>query len=229
MTKECSTCHYCQWDSLRHRYVCENKESPFYGAGLDDWLDGICDNYKEPTNDDCAEQNGCISCSLDDGDDCCRKLYEESMQEPTTKSDSGVDYAINGLDDFIKFGKKAFGVELTIKKSDNPDTYEKLFGTTKNNLEVDCIDRKELIDWINTWGITPIIKKPLIRHIQGMVSVIPQEPKRGHWIETNGRYKCSVCYGKHIDSETRKWQEEFDYKYPFFPNCGAKMDREVEE
>ena len=32
------------------------------------------------------------------------------------------------LDDFIEFGKKAFGVELTFKKSDNPDTYEKLFG-----------------------------------------------------------------------------------------------------
>ena len=44
--------------------------------------------YKEPTTDDCAEQNGCITCSLDDGDDCCRKLFEESMQEPTTKNDS---------------------------------------------------------------------------------------------------------------------------------------------
>jgi len=37
------------------------------------------------TKNDCSEQNGCITCSLDDGDDCCRKLYEESMQEPTTK------------------------------------------------------------------------------------------------------------------------------------------------
>ena len=46
--------------------------------------------YKEPTTDDCAEQNGCITCSLDDGDDCCRKLFEESMQEPTTKNDLGV-------------------------------------------------------------------------------------------------------------------------------------------
>jgi hypothetical protein len=57
--------------------------------------------YKEPSNsenpnkseiptvsitkNDCAEQNGCITCSLDDGDDCCRKLYEESIQELTTK------------------------------------------------------------------------------------------------------------------------------------------------
>jgi hypothetical protein len=43
------------------------------------------------TKNDCAEQNGCISYSLDDGDDCCRKLYEESMQDLTTKNDLGVD------------------------------------------------------------------------------------------------------------------------------------------
>lgn len=35
------------------------------------------------TKNDCTEQNGCTTCSLDDGDDCCRKLYEESMQEPS--------------------------------------------------------------------------------------------------------------------------------------------------
>lgn len=45
----------------------------------------------ETTKNDCAKQNGCISCSLDDGDDCCRKLYEESMQDLTTKNDLGVD------------------------------------------------------------------------------------------------------------------------------------------
>lgn len=49
-----------------------------------------CGNYvvqDSTTKNDCAEQNGCISCSLDDGDDCCRKLYEESMQDLTTKND----------------------------------------------------------------------------------------------------------------------------------------------
>ena len=39
-------------------------------------------------------------------------------QEPTTTNDIEVDYTINGLDDFIEFGKKAFGVELAIKKSE---------------------------------------------------------------------------------------------------------------
>lgn len=50
--------------------------------------------------------------------------------------------------------------------------------TTKNDLGVDCIDRKKLIDWINIWDITPIIKNPLIRHIQGMSSATPQEPTK---------------------------------------------------
>lgn len=44
-----------------------------------DWWNTECN---EPTTkNNCAEQNGCITCSLDDGDDCCRKLYEESMQQ----------------------------------------------------------------------------------------------------------------------------------------------------
>ena len=45
------------------------------------------DYFMSTTKNDCSEQNGCISCSLDDGDDCCRKLYEESMQDLTTKND----------------------------------------------------------------------------------------------------------------------------------------------
>lgn len=45
--------------------------------------------YKEPnTKSDCAKRNGCISCSLDEGDDCCRKLFEESMQELTNENNS---------------------------------------------------------------------------------------------------------------------------------------------
>jgi signal transduction histidine kinase len=50
------------------------------------------------------------------------------LNEPTTKNDLGVNCS---LDDFIKYCKRTFGIELTIKKSDNPDTYAKLFGTTK--------------------------------------------------------------------------------------------------
>lgn len=51
MIKECSTCYYCQWDSLHHGYVCENEDSPFYGVDLDGWLDDICDKYKAESED----------------------------------------------------------------------------------------------------------------------------------------------------------------------------------
>lgn len=53
------------------------------------------------------------------------------LNEPTTKNDLGVDCS---LDDFIKYCKRTFGIELIVKKSDNPDTYAKLFETTKNDL-----------------------------------------------------------------------------------------------
>ena len=92
----------------------------------------ICNHeeYKEPTpKNDCAERNGCITCSLDDGDDCCRKLYEESMQEPTTKKDLAVaesismdvlNKAIDHVEDYVcnhvKDHSKAQGMcyEITI-------------------------------------------------------------------------------------------------------------------
>ena len=57
-----------------------------------------------------------------------KEIQEEKLNKPTTKNDLGVDC---NIDDFIKYCKKTFGIELTVKKSDNPDTYAKLFGTTK--------------------------------------------------------------------------------------------------
>ena len=69
-----------------------------------------------------------------------RKTLE---QEPITKNNLDT---INGLNDFIEFGKKAFGVELTVKKSDNPDSYNKLFRITKNDLEVLDKIRAEITD-----------------------------------------------------------------------------------
>ena len=49
---------------------------------------------------------------------------------------------------------------------------------------------------------------------------------KGEWIESKERSKhwyCSVCGGIHTDPETGKWRETFDYRYPFCPNCGARM------
>lgn len=98
--------------------------------------------------------------------------------------------------------------------------------TTKENLGVGCIDRKEFIDWINTWDITPIIKNPLIRHIQALPSVTPIRPK-GHWIDTNNLdvkykaiYMCSNCRNCYTEMKPINMN--------FCPNCGADM-REVED
>lgn len=101
------------------------------------------------------------------------------------------------------------------------DASEKVEPTTKNNLGVDCIDRKEFIDWINTWDITPIIKRPLIRHVQGMPSVTPIRPK-GHW--TNDGY-CSCCNQQTLPLDISGYASGYD---SFCPNCGADM-REVKE
>jgi hypothetical protein len=95
-------------------------------------------------------------------------------------------------------------------------TYKKLYEDALFKLDRNII----------TLGEFEEMTKPLDREVE-------QEPKTGRWIEThddwgNGiitdrKYKCSVCHGKHIDPETGEWHEVFDYKYPFCPNCGAKM------
>lgn len=83
-----------------------------------------------------------FSCELDWWNTECN---EPTTKNDTTKNDLGVDCS---LDDFIKYCKRTFGVELTVKKSDNPDTYTKLFGTTNNDLEVDCINRQAAITFV---------------------------------------------------------------------------------
>ena len=161
--------------------------------------DGWCHDYdsdwwntehKEPT----AKCKDKITMPYATPDNCGNYI------EQTTTNDLGVDYIINGLDDFIEFGKKAFGVELTIKKSDSPDTYAKLFGTTKNDLGVDCISRAEALGAIrNLYPSMPRVDfsgslrkwvdkyKPYIEcddAIKELPSVTPQEPR---WIPVEER------------------------------------------
>lgn len=120
---------------------------------------------------------------------------------------------------------------------------------TKNDLGVDCISRESVLKLIydykenhsNDREHYPINYGTLldiIRWVLKLPPVTPQELRKGHWVEshddwgngiiTDKRYKCSVCHGKHIDQKTREWHEVFDYKYPFCPNCGAKMSESEE-
>ena len=65
----------------------------------------------------------------------------------------------------------------------------------------------------------------------GMIDAEPAvtipEKKIGYWKQADykGHYKCSICLNEHTDPETGTWHEIFDYRYPYCPNCGAKMQK----
>ena len=154
-----------------------------------------CGNYvvqDSTTKNDCAEQNGCISCSLDDGDDCCRKLYEESMQDSTTKNDIRDNRVKNELN--------------RVKDELEP--------TTKNDLEVDWesykdVDGNSLDDLIlevlqnnfdcgNTYGykvadeiigLLPSVTPQEHRWIP-MVRREPTEEEKAEYLAQNGEELC---------------------------------------
>lgn len=66
---------------------------------------------------------------------------------------------------------------------------------------------------------------PICKSIKHKVkSAVPA--KYAYWenAKTEGKYKCSACKGKHIDPEMGEWEEVFDYRYKYCPNCGAQMD-----
>ena len=77
------------------------------------------------------------------------------------------------LDDFIEYAKKTFGVELRAVKSDNPDTFEKLFGECKT---VDCISREYLKQSMIEYGW----KHPdstVAEYVDSLPSVYPESDK----------------------------------------------------
>ena len=62
------------------------------------------------------------------------------------------------LDDFIKYAKEKFGCEVSVEKSENPDTFDKIFGDvvedngmeiSKNaieNMMLAYIDHKQILN-----------------------------------------------------------------------------------
>jgi hypothetical protein len=132
---------------------------------------------REPTTkNDCAEQNGCISCSLDDGDDCCRKLYEENMREPTTKNDCehcAKTYGTLGCCDYVNN-------EPVYSCKEGHEEYARgirKFGSTiKNDSAVDCI-----VDILGSYTDLDIpYKREIAENIlDNLSSVTPQESR---WI-----------------------------------------------
>lgn len=47
-----------------------------------------------------------------------------------------------GIDDFIRYAKEQFDCEITVKKSDKPDTFSEIFGASflTDNIYVEMID-----------------------------------------------------------------------------------------
>lgn len=154
-------------------------------------------------------------------------VMDQEEQEPTIKSDLGVE-EINIIDK-SNFSQEQYKADLQsaydcgynqackdkitmpYATPDNCGNY--IEQTTKNNLEVDCIDRNSIKYYPGTGGYMYASKG----EIDKLPSVTPQ-PRKGHWIHRNAflvPWKCSECNYK---------SESYDN---FCPNCGADM-REVE-
>ena len=101
------------------------------------------------------------------------EIIKALEQEPITKNDSEVDYTIDSLDDFIEFGKKAFGVELAIKKSDNPDIYEKFAEWVASEIMPE-------IEWVNNQNAFPELA---CRRLEKL-GIVREE--NGMWVRTYG-------------------------------------------
>lgn len=159
----------------------------------------------------------------------------EISTESTTKNDLESDHTISTLDDFINYGKKTFGVGITIKKSDNPDTYEKLFG----DIKADCLSREfqEIVVEYPSVCIYPEYKgKPYYsikyqendKEYVGFGTYNPEvlsgylreyfipdiQPKTGHWINCGSFVTCSECGEEQYGIDTGRF---------YCQNCGAKM------
>lgn len=98
----------------------------------------------------------------------------------------------------------------------------------------DAISRKEVLNQIfySTDNGGDVALGSVLRHrIENLKSVKPQEPKTGYWVaqdihNCHTDFKCSEC--DYIHSFMHLYgKPTADYTY--CPNCGAKMESEVEE
>ena len=91
--------------------------------------------------------------------------------------------------------------------------------TPKNNLEVDCISRAEMLKYQQYLHgeMSNEENHKLWEFIKELPSVTPQEPRKGHWIRVTDKtghlvWECDKC----------GWQQRFNTNY--CPDCGAKND-----
>lgn len=134
------------------------------------------------------------------------------------------------LRDFIEYARK-HGVDIKAIKSENPDTFKKIFGEPCT----DAISRQAVLEALRTMYDTHIIKtedgdeyidyNDTVYEIEALPSVNPQEPKTGHWIFhtsfDKGHKNCNECIEC---SQCHTWLGHDCYaKTPYCPICGTKM------
>ena len=154
--------HLAHWERLLKEHICDETEGKNTIEAFKMSISSLETDeayqleYERTTKNETLVSLGVYKQVAWERDIAIQQLHELGYEfgqkiEPTTKNDLRVDNTINRLDDFIEYAKKTFGIELTFEKSDNPDTYEKLFGTTKNDLGVECkaedlISRQTILD-----------------------------------------------------------------------------------
>ena len=181
ITKNCIACKYDETEEEdgEHCKKCLKGDSQFE----------LDNEFVESTiKNDCAEQNGCITCSLDDGDDCCRKLYEESMKNNLDvdcidrnsikyyPGQGGYMYASKGeIDKLPSVIPSSSVLDKKLKKD---------FG------ESDCISRADVLqilldyDYANENAL-------VLKDIKALPSVTPQEPR---WISVSEKLPAPFTF-----------------------------------
>ena len=106
--------------------------------------------------------------------------------------------------------------------------------TTKNNLGVDCISRKQAIERLKlNYPISAGAdnSKERYRYMQALADTqaireLPpatlQEPRKGHWTCDRANVRCSCCGKGYKDFYGKARIASYNY----CPNCGAKMESE---
>ena len=189
-----------------------------------------------------GKPNGNITCELTrDTLDMAIKVLE---QEPTTKNDLALIHT-EGLDEEIRCTmctnsmKNDRGCDGSCVV--NKDMYKavmnaiekRIQSTTKNNLGVDAVSRKDVHDMLENLPIRGEdkwfnwLQKACMR-LAKMPSVTPLEPKIGHWIDKHRLFdSCSAeCSSCHKRSNGYMHDNGFSLEckyYDFCPKCGARM------
>ena len=53
---------------------------------------------------------------------------------------------------------------------------------------------------------------------------------KGSWVEfRKGQFRCSECQGERNNPKIGLIREVYDHKFPYCPNCGAKMGETIKE